>query len=240
VTPANSTDWSDRFPDEAWAHVAHRFAHRAEHAARFHSAAGEEPPYAFAWRHRRHGPPFAGGFGRRFGPPFAGGFFGPGFGRGPRMRRGDVRAAILALLSEQPRNGYQLMQEIDLRTQGLWRASAGSMYPALQQLEDEGLIEATEEGGRRQYRLTEAGRRYADGHPEELAAPWASVAGSVDEETRSLFETIASVAAAAAQVGRAGGESQVSRARQILTDARRALYRILAEEGEEGRSGTAE
>ena len=66
-------------------------------------------------------------------------------GRGPRVRRGDVRAAILDLLGEgreeaQPWNGYQIIQEIGARTQGVWRAIAGSVYPALQQLEDEGLI----------------------------------------------------------------------------------------------------
>src|SRR6516162_1729546 len=70
-----------------------------------------------------------------------GGPGGPKFGgRGPRVRRGDVRAAILDLLGEgQPWNGYQIIQEIAERTQGVWRPSAGSVYPALQQLEDEGL-----------------------------------------------------------------------------------------------------
>ncbi len=239
MTPVSPTDWSDRIPDDAWAHAAHRFAHRIEHAARFHAPAGEEPPFAFAWRHR-HGPPMGRGFARRFGPAVMGGFFGPGFGRGPRMRRGDIRAAILALLREQPRNGYQVIQEIEARSQGMWRASAGSVYPALQQLEDEGLVEAVDEGGRRLYRLTEAGRGYADAHPDELAAPWASVADAIDDTTRAFFETLRAVAGAAMQVGQAGDESQVARARQILADTRRALYRILAEEGESGSEGAAE
>src|SRR5688500_2490305 len=94
--------------------------------------------------HRRH-------HGRGFwpgGPP----------GRGPRRRRGDVRAALLALLAEEPRNGYQLMQEIENRSEGVWRPSPGSVYPALQQLEDEGLIRSEESDGRKVFRLTEAGR----------------------------------------------------------------------------------
>jgi hypothetical protein len=77
--------------------------------------------------------------GRRGRPPF-GPPFGPGFGRGSRARRGDVRAALLVLLAEEPRNGYGLMQEIESRSEGAWRPSPGSVYPALQQLEDEGLV----------------------------------------------------------------------------------------------------
>jgi len=241
VTDATTADWFDQMA-EPWASMARRMAARhMAHRARFH-AAGGEPPFEFEWRHRHHGPPFARGFGRGFGPrgfggPFFNMFFGPG-GRGPRMRRGDVRAAILALLQEQPRNGYQVIQEIERRSEGLWRPSAGSVYPALQQLEDEGLIEVGEEAGRKEYRLTEAGRAYAAEHADELAAPWASVADSVDEEARSLFEVMAAVGAAAVQVGRAGSGAQVAKAIQILTDTRKALYRILAEEeGSEAGSG---
>ena len=78
-------------------------------------------------------------------------FGGPRFaGRGPRVRRGDVRAAALSLLAEGPRNGYQIIQEISERTDGVRRPSPGSVYPALQQLEDEGLIQAeTGESGRK-------------------------------------------------------------------------------------------
>src|ERR671936_914408 len=97
-------------------------------------------------RHR-HGPPF----GR--GGPFGAFFFGGpgGFRRGPRARRGDVRAAALLLLAEEPRNGYQLMQEIEERSGGVWRPSPGSVYPALSQLEDEGLVQGEERDGRRAY-----------------------------------------------------------------------------------------
>src|ERR1700704_5129922 len=112
-------------------------------------------------RHRHHGFGRARGFGQQgpgvaFGP---GGPFGP-FGRGRKARRGDVRTAALLLLAEEPRNGYQIMQELEERSEGLWRPSPGSVYPALQQLEDEGLIRSEEADGRRLYHLTEAGRAY--------------------------------------------------------------------------------
>src|SRR5881396_519230 len=83
---------------------------------------------------------------------------GPGFGRRRRMRRGDVRAALLVLLAEEPRNGYGLMQEIERRSDGVWRPSPGSVYPALALLEDEGLVRTTEEDGRKVFTLTDAGR----------------------------------------------------------------------------------
>src|SRR5271156_3951262 len=109
-----------------------------------------------------------GPFGMRggpFGPPR---FRGPG-GRGPRVRRGDVRAAILDLLAEgQAWNGYQIIQEIGERTQGVWRPSAGSGYPALQQLEDEGLIAAAAGEDRRgDYTLTDEGRAFGQAPPPE-------------------------------------------------------------------------
>src|SRR5712691_13158505 len=122
-------------------------------------------------RRRGHG---YGGF--PGGPP---GFRGPGpWAGGPRMRglrarRGDVRAAALALLAGQPMNGYQIIQEIGERSGGLWRPSPGSVYPALQQLEDEGLIVAqADENGRRSFQLTAEGRDYVEAHPDEVRAPW--------------------------------------------------------------------
>src|SRR5690348_3415009 len=125
------------------------------------------------------GGPHAKGFGGRKGPgPWGGGFGGswggwwpgppgpPGPARGPKAGRGDVRAAILALLREAPRNGYQIMTEIEERSGGAWRPSPGAVYPALSQLADEGLIDGEESGGRRTFRLTEAGREYIEQHPE--------------------------------------------------------------------------
>ena len=149
--------------------------------------------------------------------------------RGPRVRRGDVRAAALALLAEEPRNGYQLIQEIAERSGGVWQPSPGSVYPALQQLEDEGLIQAeTPEGGRKRYALTTEGREYVTAHADEVRAPWDDVAGSVGTDAIELRKLFGAVAMAGMQVVQVGTPAQVAQAQQILTDARRKLYAILA------------
>jgi DNA-binding PadR family transcriptional regulator len=174
-----------------------------------------------------------------FGPGGRGGPFGPGdlgeFGRrgGPRRRarRGDVRAAILDLLTEdQPWNGYQIIQEIAARTEGVWRPSAGSVYPALQQLEDEGLIVPRGEGRRRLYTLTDEGRAYADEHAGELRASWDAAAGMTDEAGLELGDMIRQVMMAVMEVRRAGSPAQLAEARRVLTETRRSMYRILADD----------
>ena len=155
------------------------------------------------------------------------------FHRTHRVRRGDVRAAALSLLAEEPRNGYQIIQEIAERSGGVWQPSPGSVYPALQQLEDEGLVQAeTPEGGRRQYVLTAEGREYVTTHADEVQAPWEEVASSVGSGAIELRNLVAQVAMAAVQVVRAGTDAQVAQAQRALTDARRKLYAILAAEDE--------
>jgi len=166
------------------------------------------------------------GRGGPFGP------WGPGFGgRGPRARRGDVRAALLVLLAEEPRNGYGLMQEIERRSEGVWRPSPGSVYPALQQLEDERLVRAEERNGSRVFTLTDEGRSYVESN--DLGAPWEAVRDDQGEDLRDLRGLFAQVAAAAWQVGQAGSEAQIAEARRVLADTRRALYRILAGDEDE-------
>jgi len=107
--------------------------------------------------------------------------FGPwarGRRRGGRAKRGNVRAAALALLAEEPMNGYQIIQQISERSGGLWQPSPGSVYPALAQLEDEGLIALQEaDGTRRAYALTDQGRGYVAAHPDEVNEPWSAMAG---------------------------------------------------------------
>ena len=179
-------------------------------------------------RHR-HGPPF--GRGGPFGPFFT----APGgFPRGPRARRGDVRAAALLLLAEEPRNGYQIMQEIEQRSGGAWRPSPGSVYPALAQLEDEGLVRIEERDGRRAYVLTDAGRAYVDERRDELVAPWDEMSESVDNDVSSLFKEIRQVCMAAGQIGHIGSAHQITEARSVLANARRALYSLLAEDEPHG------
>ena len=182
--------------------------------------------FAMGGRGRRGGP---WGFGR--GALFPFGRFGPPMGwRGPRVGRGDVRAAVLALLAEKPLNGYQVMQELAERSQGFWRPSPGSVYPALQQLEDEGLVRAEESEGRRTFQLTDAGRAYVEAHKDEVTAPWETVNDSVDQGLVELRDLIFQVGGAVMQVAHAGSEAQVGKAKEVLTEARRALYRILADE----------
>jgi DNA-binding PadR family transcriptional regulator len=175
------------------------------------------------------GPGFPAGPGFPGGPEGFGHWREPRGMRGPRARRGDVRAAAIALLAEQPMNGYQIIQEIGERSGGVWRPSPGSVYPALQQLEDEGLIRAEAgEGGRRAYQLTDEGRSYAASHTDELRAPWDVVAGSAGGAAIEMRKLVGQVAMAAFQVLSAGTDAQAGQARQVLTDARKSLYRILA------------
>ncbi len=169
-----------------------------------------------------------------FGDP-RGGFPSPPFGRGPfqhrpKVKRGDVRAAALALLAEQPRNGYQLIQEISERSGGVWKPSPGSVYPALQQLEDEGLVRADQQDGRREFHLTEEGRTYVAEHPEEVTAPWESMCDAVSDDMIDLRHLYGQVTYAFMQVTHVGTEKQLEQARKVMTDARRSLYRILAED----------
>ena len=165
-------------------------------------------------------------FGHHYGPwmaPFPGHFAfdfdprGRGRGRGGRGRgrrnRGDVRAALLALLNERPMHGYEMIQELDDRTGGIWRPSPGSVYPTLQLLEDEGLITSETSEGRKRFTLTDAGR-------EEAA---------VTEFRKASF----GVMNALGQVGFSGSDEQRARALEVLAETRRKLYAILAEDDAE-------
>lgn len=174
-----------------------------------------------------HGP-----WGRGFGGGF--GAFGPGGGRGRgrKARRGDFRTAALLLLAEQPRNGYELMQEVEERSGGVWRPSPGSVYPALQQLEDEGLIAPTERDGRKVYELTDDGRRHVEERGGDRPAPWDEMSSDFGETAFALGNLMREVGFAFAQVMRTGSEAQVEEARKVLASTRKALYQILADGGE--------
>ena len=179
-----------------------------------------------------HGPgPRGGGRGRRRG----GRSEFPGFGppRGPRARRGDVRAALLVLLAEEPRNGYQLMQEIEQRSRGVWRPSPGSVYPALQQLEDEGLVRVAPGEGRKAFELTDEGRAEVAARGDELAAPWDAVRGDMGEGAWDLMGAMRQIGMALFQLTHSGSEAQQAQAKEVLADTRRALYRILADDGDD-------
>ena len=152
---------------------------------------------------------------------------GRGYGpRGHRARRGDVRSAILTLLGEKPMHGYEMIQELEDRTGGRWRPSAGSIYPTLQLLEDEGLVRADDVEGKRVFDLTDAGReRLAE--RGDSAPPWEQ------SQDRSLYQQLGNeirgVASAASQVMRAGDEAQLKEALEAMTETRKRLYKLLAD-----------
>jgi len=159
------------------------------------------------------------------------GFGGPGLGPGRRAGRGDMRAAILALLGEEPMHGYQIIQVVSERSGGNWMPSPGSVYPTLQHLEDEGLIEAApSESGRRVYTLTEAGRaaNAADG----TTTPWKEAESEADDDLVELRDLVHQVLDATRQVARAGTSAQVKGAQDVLRTARKGIYRLLAEDAE--------
>ena len=188
----------------------------------------------------REVPPWAQGR-RRRGPghlhghegPFRG---GPGRRDSRRQRRGDVRAAVLVLLEEKPSNGYQLIQELTERSNETWRPSPGSIYPVLQQLEDEGLVQTLTSGTGRTYALSDEGHRVVNEQREQLGRPWENTEGGANASAGEMIFTGRQVLMAARQVLMAGSESQVAKATTILADARRALYGILAagDESDEG------
>jgi len=185
---------------------------------------------------------FGGGGGGGGSPPFPPFWTHPGFPwnlfRRPRAKRGDVRAAILSLLAEKALNGYQIMQELEQRSHGSWRPSPGAVYPALQQLEDEGLVQAETASGGRIYSLTQAGRSYVRDHPDEVSAPW-ETAGSTpggDNSIVAVFAELKHIATATIQTIHAGSPTQIREAQRILNQARRALYRMLADDDGSGDS----
>ena len=198
------------------------------------------------------GPGGPGGRGRPGPPPwvadlvrhFGGPGVGPEFGgrRGPRARRGDVRAAILDVLAGDEMNGYQLIQQISERTGGGWKPSPGSVYPTVQQLEDEGFVEGREVDGRRLLRLTDEGRHYVEEHPDEMAATWAAFESGEEEPEDEggpssagdrggdgLMPVVGQVMGAMWQVVTTGTSQQRAEATEILSETRRRLYQLLAD-----------
>jgi DNA-binding PadR family transcriptional regulator len=168
-------------------------------------------------REPRWGPgeiPF--GLGRRFGRE--------GWGHG-RMRRGEIRPLVLAALATRPMHGYEVMQELEARSGGRWRPSAGSVYPTLQLLADEGLVTSEEVDGRRVYQLTEAGRTAAAAGPEPR--PWRDDRSDGQPDLGPLVRQLTGAVMQVERIGSAGAREET---RRILADARRQVYRLLAED----------
>jgi DNA-binding PadR family transcriptional regulator len=183
--------------------------------------------------HHGHGRRMRGGFGFGFGgPEFGpGGPFGPGGMRGQRRggrgSRLNVRPAVLALLLERPMHGYEMIQELDSRTNGIWRPSPGSVYPTLQLLEDEGLIEAEADGGRKRYHLTDVGRAEAETAAQN--PPWSSIGDDTMSQVQDFRDAAVGIMSALRQVGFSGTPEQRQKALEVLNETKRKLYAILAD-----------
>ena len=187
-----------------------------------------------------HGMPGPGGHGGPPFPPFPPffsrgpfgdhGFFGHHWGGGRRARRGDIRTALLALLAEKPMHGYDLMRELTERSGGLWRPSAGSVYPTLQMMEEEGLVTGEDIEGRRTFSLTSKGRaeHAASAQRSGGAPPW-EARGANREDLSELREAAFQLGAAVSQIARLSSPAQIAEALAIIKEARRKLYRLLAD-----------
>lgn len=170
-----------------------------------------------------------------FTPPFGGGRgpggFPGGFGRefrGPnRVRRGDVQAAILALLAESDMHGYQVIQELAQRSGGTWRPGPGSIYPTLRLLEEQGLIDSRSDGSKRVFSITASGRRSAPAAGE--GQPWQQFPGAEGPRFK-LRQATESLLSATTRVETAGTDAQAEQATTIINAARKAIYLMLAEE----------
>src|SRR5216684_7169568 len=156
------------------------------------------------------------------------GFFaGPGRFFGP----GEVRLALLSLLADEPLHGYELMKRLEQRSGGIYRASAGTIYPTLQQLEDEGLIVSEALNGKRVYKLTEDGRRELGERDETVRQIWrrarrwedwrsamdpdaAEIRGPAERLVKAAFRVVA---------GERASERRIERVREILQRALREL-----------------
>lgn len=155
-------------------------------------------------------------------------FPGPFFPGRARVERGGVRIAILRLLAEKPMHGYQIIQELTERTQGMWQPSPGAIYPTLQQMEDEGLVQVEEREGKKVYALTEEGRAQAE---REAEAPWDQICPPFEKGLMTLRDLALGVGAAVMQVAHTGNQAQLTKTKEILEETRRRIYQVLAEAG---------
>jgi len=150
------------------------------------------------------------------------------FGRGRpgrgTVRRGEIKPLILRVLTLRPMHGYEVIQELEEQSGGRWRPSAGSVYPTLQQLADEGLVTSEEVDGRRTYTLTTDGRAAAAAVPPR--ADWTAESGRGPDLRRPALE----LARAALQVAAVGTPRARREAERVLVDARREMYRLLADD----------
>ena len=185
-----------------WHALRHQIRHSRERMREFPGGSG----FGAGWR----GSPF---LGRR---------------HGSRMRRGGTHVAILALLNEQPMHGYQIIQELATRSGGAWTPGAGSVYPALEQLEAQGLISGEQQDDKRVYSITDKGRELAQRSQAHGQAPWDEAAEASGPRV-TLGQSIQALMHAVQQVSRTGSDDQIARTVALVDQARKSIYQILAE-----------
>ncbi len=145
-----------------------------------------------------------------------------------RMNRGDVRTAILRLLSEAPMHGYQIISEIETRSQGAWKPSPGSVYPTLQLLTDEGLVTVEQsKSARRTYVLTDVGREIAEAEAD-APAPWLTGSSRPSGPRAELGISGVKLAKAAADIARLGSNDDIAQATALIDELAKKLAQILA------------
>jgi DNA-binding PadR family transcriptional regulator len=142
------------------------------------------------------------------------------------MRHGDVRAAILLALEEGPTHGYELGLRLERISGGAWRPSPGSIYPTLQALADEDCVSVDERDGKRIYSLAKKGQAEIRERKQRGEEPPWQLGGS--GKSGALYEAVVALKMAAKQIGTVGSSEQQSLAIEIVTDARRRLYDLLA------------
>jgi DNA-binding PadR family transcriptional regulator len=188
-------------------------------------ASGESRGRGHGHGHRGRGP----GRGPGFGPgPWGGkGPWGPP--RGRRRERGDVRAAILLLLSEQPRHGYEILTELADRSDGQWQPSPGSIYPVLKRLARDGLVVSSHVDGKRVFTLTDEGRAVVEAERESWGEPWRQASTPDDEAAMDLWAEGKQLGAAVWQISQTGDPQQMDAAVAVLAEARKKIYGLLAQ-----------
>ena len=149
-----------------------------------------------------------------------------GWGGGRRMRGGDIRRAILQALRATPAHGYEVMRRLEEMSGGLWHPSPGSIYPHLQLLEDDGVVESVEHDGTRTFTLTDKGAAEA---ARDTELPWESNRDGGDE-IRSLRLAVTQLMSAAKQLSGVGDTAQIQRGIAVIQQARKEIYQILAED----------
>jgi DNA-binding PadR family transcriptional regulator len=173
-----------------------------------------------AWFFHERGP--------RMGHTFGGrgmgreGMMGGGWRGGNRARRGDIKFLILEVLAEGPRHGYDIITELENKSNGRYRPSPGSVYPTLTLLEEGGYITGDTADGKRVFTITERGRELLTKKPADAGT-------DDDDDGIDLRSSAMKLGAAVMQAARASDAASQQKVRDILDTARREIYKILAE-----------